>query len=487
MQPIAEIDTAGATEYVDTTASDGVDYWYAVTAVDSFGNRVTDVTAVGPVQSFANGPVTLPAGMHLFGSPLEPADREPTTLLGLAPAELSMARWSTALGDYQLYSGPGSLPLRLGRGYWLKLAQSVTFNPTGNMAPSGSLSVDLEPGWQQVGNPYFGQMDMSAATVTYQGTTMDLASADAAGVMRQVIWTYDAQSNGYDLVAPFLGIGNTKIDPWKGLWVRVEKSCSLTLPRPGSVTASAPTGTVQASTRDAGDWFAQLSVRGDVGSDADNFFGVSQELASKRPLRNPPMSAAGVDLAFMDSAGARLAGQFSATEARELTWDVVVAGNPGERLEVWCPRPGDIPDGWAVTLEDEVTGSAADIRRGGRYAMTLGSDERQRPLTLRLTRTGGPLTLSSLSAVASRAGGAELTFTLSAPANCTVRVLNIAGRTVRVLQQGKPTPAGTARVAWNGRSDAGLAVPGGTYLLQVEAIGQDGGRTQALRALSIGR
>lgn len=487
MQPIAEISNADATQYVDEATNDGVDYWYAVTAVDTFGNRITDVTATGPVQSFANGAVTLPAGMHLFGSPLEPADREPTTLLGIDPAQLKMARWSPAAGDYVIYSGPGSLPLVLGHGYWLKLDQSVTFSPTGNMAPSGSLSVALSPGWQQVGNPYFSAMDMVSATVDYQGTTMDLASADAANVMRQVLWTYNPQTNGYNLVAPFLGIGETKIDPWKGFWVRVEKSCSLTLPRPGAVSAGMQPASVRSAARDIDGWFARLSVRGDTGTDRDNLFGVSRALSGMAPLQNPPRTAEGVDLAFVDTAGTRLAGQFSAVEARELTWDLAVTGEPGERVEVYCPDPAQIPEGWAVTLEDRATGAVIDIRHGARYATTLGPAETQRPMTLRLTRTGGPLTLSSLSAVASRAGGAELSFTLSAPADCTVRLLNIAGRTVRVLRQGTPMPAGTSQLVWDGRSDSGLAVPNGTYLVQVEAAGEEGGRTQALRTLAIRR
>ncbi len=488
MQPIAEVEAADATDYVDGGTSDGVDYWYAVVAVDASGNRLKGVNAVGPVQSFANGPVTLPAGMHLIGSPLEPVDNEPTTLLDVAPGDLKLARWSASGGAYQVYSGAGSLPIVLGHGYWLKLDEPVTFSTVGNMAPSGNLTVDLSPGWHQLGNPYFSTMDMAAATVNHQGTTMDLASADAAGIMRQVLWTYDRGANGYALVAPFLGDGDMTVDPWEGFWVRVEKSCSLTLPRPGQTSSRAQSAvTSSAGVGDMDGWFTRLSVRGESGVDRDNFFGVSGKLASLAPLQNPPPTADGVDLAFTDTAGNRLAAQFSNVEAREQEWDLVVEGQPGERVELWCPAPDEIPSGWALTLEDPAAGAAVDIRRGARYATTLGSSETRRAMTLRLTRTGGPLTLSSLSAVATRSGGAELSFTLSAPADCTVRVLNIAGRTVRVLQQGTPMPAGTSQVVWNGRSDAGLAVPNGTYLIRIEAASDDGKLTQAVRTLAVGR
>ncbi len=487
--PLVEVADASAMEYVDGTAADGVDYWYAVTAVDTFGNQVQDVSASGPVQSAANGPVQLSAGLHLFASPREPLDQDPATLLGLSPEDVKMARWSPAEQDYLRYTGPDSLPVVLGWGYWLKLDNPTEFTPVGNTAPSGSVGVQLDPGWQQVGNPYFGPTDLATATVEHQGTTMDLASADGANVMRQVLWSYDAQSGGYELIAPFFGIGDSKIPPWKGFWALVEKSATLVLSRPGTVTAQA-TGTMQTASvgEQVDGWFTRLCARSrGYSEDVDNFFGVSSALAEMQPLRNPPPVNSGTDLFFVNTAGERLAGRFSAIDARELEWDVVLEGTPGSRIEVWCPNPNEIPDGWAVTLEDRATGDTVDVRRGARYALTLGSAERQRPLTLRLTRTAGPLTLSSLSVVPSRAGGAQMSFTLSAPASCTVRVLNIAGRTVKVLQEARQMPAGTSQVVWDGRSDAGMAVPNGMYLMQIEAASDDGNRTQAMRSLAIRR
>jgi subtilisin family serine protease len=484
MQPLARVTSATAVQYVDTTTTDGTDYWYAIAAVDTFGNRATTVAAVGPVQSFANGTVTLQAGMHFFSSPLEPADHDPATLLDIPAAQIKLARWFPAGNQYVIYSGGSSLPLTLGHGYWLKLAEPVTFEPEGSMAPSGSLSVSLVRGWQQVGNPYFAAMNAGAATVNYEGTTMDLPSADAANIMRQVFWRYNRQTNSYTLVAPFLGIGDARINPWEGFWVRVEKPCALILPRPGTVATA---GVSQPAAAEPDGWFTKLSVRGEGGVDSDNFFGVSGQLAAMGPLESPPPTEDGVDLSFVDTAGRRVAGRFSAVEARELEWDLMIEGTPGSRLEVWCPAPQEIPSGWAVTLQDQATGSAVDVRRGGRYALTLAPGESQRPMRLRLTRTGGALTLSGMSAVASRAGGAEMTFTLSAPAACTVKVLNIAGRTVRVLRQGTPMPAGASQVLWDGRSDAGLAVPSGTYVLQVEAVTDDGNRTQAVRTLAVQR
>ena len=151
MEPLARVTNARATEYIDATTQDGVDYFYAVTAVDNFGNENKSVTAVGPVQSLANGPTRLGAGMHFIGVPLVPADGEPAGFFGLEPGALKLARWSAPVSAYIVYSGAGTLPLELGLGYWLKLA-ALDFVPAGPPRPPAA-SASPDPGWQQLGNP----------------------------------------------------------------------------------------------------------------------------------------------------------------------------------------------------------------------------------------------------------------------------------------------------------------------------------------------
>jgi len=61
MTPIGTVSTPSQMAYTDATTTDGTDYYYAVTCVDTDGNEDPSVTAVGPVQSVDNGapaPVT---------------------------------------------------------------------------------------------------------------------------------------------------------------------------------------------------------------------------------------------------------------------------------------------------------------------------------------------------------------------------------------------------------------------------------------------
>jgi parallel beta-helix repeat protein len=82
------------------------------------------------------------------------------------------------------------------------------------------------------------------------------------------------------------------------------------------------------------------------------------------------------------------------------------------------------------------------------------------------------------------AHGAEVLFTLSAPAEVNIEVLNVAGRRVAAL----PTTlasSGLQRVPWGGRTTAGTGAPAGAYLVRITARGVGGGESGGLARLSL--
>ena len=85
------------------------------------------------------------------------------------------------------------------------------------------------------------------------------------------------------------------------------------------------------------------------------------------------------------------------------------------------------------------------------------------------------------------AGGSEIAFTLSAPAEVTVTVLNIAGRPVATVLRDRRTEAGLQQVVWNAQSAAGTRVPAGQYLVRVTAKAADGAQAQAVAQVRVGR
>ena len=97
----------------------------------------------------------------------------------------------------------------------------------------------------------------------------------------------------------------------------------------------------------------------------------------------------------------------------------------------------------------------------------------------------GP-TITSAHAVPTRMG-AQIVFTLSADANLTIRVMNIAGRPVRHLVTDRVTAAGLNTVVWNARSDHGSKVPVGMYLVQITCNAGDGTRSSRIVPLQMKR
>lgn len=102
------------------------------------------------------------------------------------------------------------------------------------------------------------------------------------------------------------------------------------------------------------------------------------------------------------------------------------------------------------------------------------------------TEGGSSSAVTSLVAVPTRAG-AQIAFTLSSAARVDARVINIAGRPVAAICRARDCEAGTNTVLWDARSDQGLPVPGGTYLVEVVARSEDGAQARALGQVRINR
>ncbi|MBM3498157.1 MAG: hypothetical protein FJX74_05755 [Armatimonadetes bacterium] len=84
-------------------------------------------------------------------------------------------------------------------------------------------------------------------------------------------------------------------------------------------------------------------------------------------------------------------------------------------------------------------------------------------------------------------GGAEIAFALSAPAEVTAAIVNLAGRPVAVVAEDRPVGAGPQRLVWSGRTSAGPLAPAGIYLVRLEARSPTGGQVRAVTSLHLMR
>lgn len=499
MVPIITLTDGSRTSYTDASVSDAVDYYYAVGVRDTAGNETRSVQVVGPVQSFSNGVVSFPAGLHLLSTPTVPADGDPATLFGLPPGSFPFARWSPADGAYLYDAGPRPLAeqlrLQLGHGYWVKFNQPVVVSAEGLSAPAGDFEIQLTPGWHQIGNPFFSAIDFAEATVQYDGATYDLISADGKGILAAFCWTYDSDANTYTLIYPPMGADRRWLQPWQGMWVLAYKPCTLTLARPlGTLAAGAPAMRTAAS-RPARqdplsvDWSVALRVQSGSFRDSECFIGA----ASREVLVPGPPPAQDAPRLTLAAPGPQRDGNYAVSLAptgqTNIIWRMKIENlRPGQTVELAAPDLSRLPVQAVAVLEDLTTRQTVYLRTVGKYAFTPREGETERSFELSVAPRGtASLVLQAVTAQAAPAGGAAVSFALSSPAACTVSVLNMAGRTVRILEEGKARPAGNNALLWDGRSALGTKVPAGMYLLQVSASGPSGQSVRAMSALRLNR
>jgi hypothetical protein len=83
------------------------------------------------------------------------------------------------------------------------------------------------------------------------------------------------------------------------------------------------------------------------------------------------------------------------------------------------------------------------------------------------------------------AAGVEIGFVLSAPADVTVEVLNIAARPVATVVSAHPAGPGLQRVTWNRLSTHGTRAPAGRYLIRLTARDTQGAQSSIVTPVTL--
>ncbi len=99
--------------------------------------------------------------------------------------------------------------------------------------------------------------------------------------------------------------------------------------------------------------------------------------------------------------------------------------------------------------------------------------------------SGASAAMVSAASAIPTVGGAEIAYTLSGPADVTVRVLNVAGRPVATVARDRAADVGLQRLVWSGRADTGLRVPAGPYLVEITARSAGGSQARALTTVRL--
>jgi len=100
------------------------------------------------------------------------------------------------------------------------------------------------------------------------------------------------------------------------------------------------------------------------------------------------------------------------------------------------------------------------------------------------TIAGGAGLVRSVAAVPTNRG-AQVTFALTARAQVTATVLNLAGRPIKTIAAHRPLEAGLETLTWDRKADNGLAAPPGLYLIRLTARNANGGQSTALASVAL--
>jgi Tol biopolymer transport system component len=134
-------------------------------------------------------------------------------------------------------------------------------------------------------------------------------------------------------------------------------------------------------------------------------------------------------------------------------------------------------------------GAAGGASKTVLVTATSQADATSKDAVKAVTTVAGDLSpgaLANVTAIAAR-NGVEIALSLSGPAAVDARILNPAGRPVRVLCRARPCEEGVTRLLWDGRSSSGLALPDGSYLVEVSARTPDGTQARAVTVLRLTR
>lgn len=160
---------------------------------------------------------------------------------------------------------------------------------------------------------------------------------------------------------------------------------------------------------------------------------------------------------------------------------------PSNTWTIWNTTPsivkaeGNDFDTTSMSAIDAGIYDALDCSQAGRVDFV--------PLMGNVIPTGGssPAVALTRAVAMPTNGGAEIAFTLSAPVDISVTVLNIAGRPVATVARDLAAEAGTRRLVWSGKTLNGTPAPAGTYLVRVTAHGPDVAQASALCTLRLER
>jgi len=421
---------------------------------------------------------TFPTGLQFFSVPFDYSQDDPFTVLGTpAGRQLKMAAWDVSLGRYATYPAAPADRLRLGMGYWLNQTQPQDLVKEGRRATSPYL-IPLGVGWNAIGNPFLSAVDLYSLKVRDAlGVVRPIQDAFSLGQVRNGLFAYGL--GGYRL--------STSLAPYSGYWMFAGQAVSLVVEDPGVTTAAAASRDQRELPKPQGGWLAPIVVWSAGMRDESNVFGIASDPDALSAPKPPPPAGDDYVYATFDApdGGAPLAVDVRGEGDRRWTLTVRTTAARAPVTVTW-PDLSQLPLTARPVLRDPIAGKTVSMRGTRQYTYRPRGESR-RELAIEVSSAPQGLLVVQSAAASVQAQGVAIGYTLSRDAQVTAEVRNVAGRLVARPVIAKPMPAGASVHLWNARSEQGVAVPAGKYLVVLTARSEDGQQASALIAVNIRR
>lgn len=385
-------------------------------------------------------------------------------------------RWDPAIANYR--EAAQAVPqVRPGEAFWLITATGGDFDVEGGLTPGielggslptmGPVRVTLQPGFNQVGNPFAYPMPWDA--VVNSGMVSEPFAFEG--------------SSGYQP-------GVQTLQPWTGYFVQNPTSGPVQLVfDPPVAPAARPAEEPFADrlrARLAAGYVLQLRASAGDHQDAHTYL---VEGPAGAALPKPPPIGDGLSVAAID--GERPLTVAVRQPGDPAPWTVRLRGGWAQvrTVSLDLQLHGELPAGMAVAVFDAASGEAL-AAPGGRVELALGGEQPERVIELALLPAQdlpAPAPDARLAAphpnpLRAGSGALRVQFWAASGEAAAVEVFDMLGRRVAVLADGPASGDGWHELSWSGRDEAGRTLPAGAYVLRLAS-----GDVRAARTITIVR
>jgi hypothetical protein len=125
-------------------------------------------------------------------------------------------------GGYLMVPPCDAIDASVGMGLWVHVSDATTLCAPVT-APTETVCIPMQAGWNQVGNPFDFEVLLSNTRIHYQGVDVTLEQAQGNGWISMYLFGYDAGSSGYVMTMP----PNGMLAATSGYWLRAYVDCEV--------------------------------------------------------------------------------------------------------------------------------------------------------------------------------------------------------------------------------------------------------------------